>query len=217
MLSAIRKTPRANWHEYDGATYFITICTDNRVHYFGEVHNGQMQLTLIGEYLKTQIESVQSHYAYAEIPMYVIMPNHVHLIVVIDGDKTPYDRKIRDKCRDVACRVHEAQNAISDADTAHNIPTTKIADSAADAARDVPTTKNAYMQNIAYRQGWLSVCIGGIKSAVTRFANQNNIAFKWQSRYHDHIIRNSDEINLIANYIEQNPQKWEEDCYYGNN
>ena len=199
-----RHTPRAKWHNYNGAEYFVTICTTNRAHYFSTVHDGQTQLTAAGECLRTQIENVQNHYPYAEIPLYVIMPNHVHLIVVIDGDKTPYDRTRRD----AACPVRNNADAAHDADAAR--------DGNADAARDVPTNgKNVLMQNVANRQGWLSVCVGGIKSAVTRFARENGITFGWQSRYHDRIVRSQNEMNRIAEYIEQNPAKWETDCFYG--
>ena len=181
-----RKTPRAKWHDYNGAEYFVTICTNNREHYFGEIHDGKMQLTVVGEWLKMQIENAKTHYPYVDILLYVIMPNHVHLIAVVDGEKTPYDR------RDVARRVptKPTENDIGG--------------------------KNAYMQNIANYQGWLSVFVGGIKSSVTKFARQNEIPFTWQSRYHDHIIRNQDEKNKIGIYIEQNPLRWEYDCFYKN-
>jgi len=201
-----RKSPRAKWHDYSGAEYFITICTKNREHFFGIVCDGSTQLTEIGKYLDEQIKNVQTRYPYAEIPLYVIMPNHIHLLVRIFGDKTPYDRR-----RDVACRVPETekQNTAQPSDAARS-------DAArSDAARDVPTRGNAYMQNIANHQGWLSVCIGGIKSSVTKFANEQKIFFGWQTRFHDHIVRNQNEMNKIAEYIVNNPLKWENDCFYG--
>jgi REP element-mobilizing transposase RayT len=207
-----RHTPRAKWHKYNGAEYFVTICTTDRAHYFGTVRDGQTQLTAAGECLRAQIENVQNHYPYAEIPLYVIMPNHVHLFVVIDGDKTPYDRTRRD----AACHVRNNADAAHDADAARDGNADAARDGNADAARDVPTMgKNVLMQNVANRQGWLSVCIGGIKSAVTRFARENGIPFGWQSRYHDRIVRSQNEMNRIAEYIEQNPAKWETDCFYG--
>ncbi len=191
-----RKSPRAKWHNYSGAEYFITICTKNRDHFFGTINNGTIYLSEIGLFLKTQIDNAQSHYPYAEIPLYVIMPNHLHLIIRINNEKIPYNR-LR---RDVACRVPNATETNSDKK---------------DAARDVPTEKNAYMQNISNHQGWLSVCIGGIKSSVTKYANEHKIFFGWQSRFHDHIVRNQDEMNKIAEYIENNPLRWEIDCFYG--
>ena len=80
-----------------------------------------------------------------------------------------------------------------------------------DAASHVPTRdndKNKYMEYISNKQSWLSVCIGSIKSAVTKYANQNNISFAWQSRYNDRIIRNQNEMNRIAEYIKNNPIVW---------
>ncbi len=56
MPFPVRHTPRANWHKYNGAEYFVTICTGGREHYFGEVHNGQTQLSAVGECLRAQIE-----------------------------------------------------------------------------------------------------------------------------------------------------------------
>ena len=48
MPLPVRHTPRAKWHDYNGAEYFVTICTADREHYFGTVRNGQTQLTAVG-------------------------------------------------------------------------------------------------------------------------------------------------------------------------
>ena len=69
------------------------------------------------------------------------------------------------------------------------------------------------MQKIDSFKGWLSVAIGGIKSAITQFAHKNNIDFVWQTRFHDRIIRDQNEINRIADYIENNPAMWDTDCF----
>ena len=73
---------------------------------------------------------------------------------------------------------------------------------------------NEEMQRRANRSGRLSHIIGQYKSAVTKYANQHNIPFMWQPRFHDHIIRNINEMNHIANYIQNNPMKWELDRFY---
>jgi len=36
----------------------------------------------------------------------------------------------------------------------------------------------------------------------------------WQSRFHDHIIRNENDYNYIYQYINETPQKWAEDKFY---
>ncbi|MBD5234041.1 MAG: hypothetical protein HDS65_07685 [Bacteroidales bacterium] len=62
----------------------------------------------------------------------------------------------------------------------------------------------------------LSVVVGGYKQAVTMFARRNNIAFNWQGRYHDHIIRGAHDGNRIDEYIENNVARWDADCYKTN-
>ena len=212
-----RKSPRAKWHDYNGAEYFVTICTKNMMHYFGKITNGEIQLTEVGEYLKLQIDNIHNHYSFADVLLYTIMPNHIHLIISIDGNKIPYDRQTT--CRDVACRVQKHNNTATKQSLETIINKSQDADinKSQDAASHVPTElddKNKYMEYIANRQSWLSVSIGSFKSAVTKYANENNITFAWQSRYYDHIIRNQNEMNKIAQYIINNPAKWELDRYY---
>jgi len=63
-------------------------------------------------------------------------------------------------------------------------------------------------------KGWLSVAVGGIKSSITKFANARALPFAWQTRFHDHIIRDRNEMNRIAHYIENNVVQWESDSLY---
>ena len=77
-------TARAVWHDYDGGAYFVTICTAGRAYYFGEIRNGEMILSGIGKIAEAVFTNVSEYYPYAEIPLFVIMPNHVHAIVFID-------------------------------------------------------------------------------------------------------------------------------------
>lgn len=88
-----RQTPRAQWHHYNDGDYFVTICTKNREHYFGKVVNDTVQLTKIGEFLKLQIENTEKiRNGDVTIPIYVIMPNHVHLIIAVRTDAVcPYE------------------------------------------------------------------------------------------------------------------------------
>jgi len=179
---------RASWHAYGGGAYFVTICTAHREHYFGKITGGEMHLAAIGQFVANNLQEVSLHYQYAEIPLFVIMPNHLHAIVIIDLNKIPYTR------RDVAENI---DNKSITAPMENNL-----------------TGETIKMQEIAYQSGWLSVCIGGIKSAVTKYAHKNNIDFEWQSRFHDHIVRNTKEMNSISNYINNNLAQWELDCFY---
>ncbi len=69
------------------------------------------------------------------------------------------------------------------------------------------------MKVTADRMGALSIVIRGFKSAITRFANQENICFKWQSRFHEHIIKNQEELNMIAQYVQNNIANWDKDQF----
>lgn len=190
---------RAQWHEYNGGNYFVTICTKNRFYYFGEiVNNGcrdglhnflepTMNLTPIGEFADKQFRNVTKHYPYAEIPLWVVMPNHIHAIVVIRGNENDFD------CRRAVARRNRR-------DVARNVSTDE---------------KKHFMSAVAPKRNTLSVVMRGIKSAVTKFANENGIPFEWQFRFHDRIIRNTDEMNRIAKYIEENMAKWQCDELYG--
>jgi REP element-mobilizing transposase RayT len=60
----------------------------------------------------------------------------------------------------------------------------------------------------------LASIVRGYKIGVTKFARQNGIPFTWQSRYHDHVIRNPSEHERIRRYIIQNPLKWAEDTMH---
>ena len=79
---------RSDWHAYDGGFYHVTVCTKDRELYFGEIVEGVMRLSEIGKYAEEQFQNVTSYYSYAEIPVFIVMPNHIHAIVVIDN-RTP--------------------------------------------------------------------------------------------------------------------------------
>lgn len=57
----------------------------------------------------------------------------------------------------------------------------------------------------------LASIIRGYKIGVTKNARLLNPAFQWQSRCHDHIIKNEEEFQRISIYIRNNPKKWAED------
>jgi len=181
-------TARASWHDYNGGLYFITICTANKVSYFGRIADGIMQLNPLGQYLQHIIEEAPVHHLYASIPMYVIMPNHVHLIIYIRAcDETEcVDENTTGHHRDAACHV----------------------------STDTDRVVDERMRHIAENRGLLSVTVGSIKSALKHYATKSDIEFAWQSRFHDHIIRSEKECNYIADYIEQNPMKWNADTLY---
>ena len=61
----------------------------------------------------------------------------------------------------------------------------------------------------------ISVVLGQYKMSVTKKIRKTKPGFLvWQRSYHDHVIRNQSGYEKIWTYIDSNPQKWEEDCFY---
>ena len=56
--------------------------------------------------------------------------------------------------------------------------------------------------------------MGSYKSVVSKNAHLINPDFAWQSRFHDHIIRDEDEFKRIKNYIRDNQKNWKDDKFY---
>ncbi|MEG2378114.1 MAG: transposase, partial [Clostridia bacterium] len=64
--------------------YFVTICTHNKLHLFCDAN----KLNTWGEIAKTELLNISNHFEGVRIDKYVIMPNHIHTIIVIGcGDK----------------------------------------------------------------------------------------------------------------------------------
>ena len=199
---------RAAWHNYSGGIYFVTICTAGRGHYFGEITNGEMHLSEIGRYTNECIKNIPQHNPYANVPLYVIMPNHIHLIVSIDGNNIPFKNHNANKLDVSDVETMYTSSQILDKKQTETMYTSSLQ------RRWKNDCVNERMQSISHHRGLLSTAIGCFKRAVTCFANQNHIMFGWQPRFHDHIIRQTDEMNRVAEYIETNVLRWESDEFY---
>ena len=144
-----RKSPRIP--EYDYSTpnyYFITICTANKKCIFGKPGI----LNRFGKLAEDCLLKISAINPDVRIDKYVIMPNHVQVIMVITDD---------------GCQK--------------NIPQ----------------------------------IVGQYKMAVTKKIRSIHPEMQvWQRSFHDHIVRNQERYELIWMYIENNPLKWEDDCFY---
>ena len=78
-----RKNIRAEFNDYSCGDYFVTICTRDKRHYLGKIINREITLTPIGKYADEAMKELATHYNYVELPLYVVMPNHVHAIIRI--------------------------------------------------------------------------------------------------------------------------------------
>ena len=61
----------------------------------------------------------------------------------------------------------------------------------------------------------ISTVIGQYKMSVTKEIRRRKPNMQvWQRSFHDHVIRNQKSYEMIWKYIDDNPRKWEEDCFY---
>ena len=79
-----RRSTRLQGCDYSApGFYFITICAKNREHLFGEILDGEMRLNDDGEIAKQYWGNVSKYYDQIFIDSMVVMPNHLHVIVLI--------------------------------------------------------------------------------------------------------------------------------------
>ncbi|MBE6573279.1 MAG: transposase [Ruminococcaceae bacterium] len=167
-----RKLPRLKGYDYSrSGLYFVTICTKEHKQLLSNIIVGRadpdltleecmvfdkIRLTKIGEITEKHILNIEKTYSSVKVKNYVIMPNHIHLLLLIDNG----------------------------------------------------------MQRAAFptevRQISVSEIVKSLKSLVARDTKKK----LFQTSFHDHIIRNSKEYEMIWNYIEHNPHNWFNDRYY---
>ena len=142
-----RKSPRLAGYDYSTVNYyFITICTCDKIKLFGEPE----KLNEFGKIAADTFLQIPQHFDCIEIDKFVIMPNHVHAIVIIHESTTTLTTVIGQYKAYVSKKIHEIKS-------------------------DLPV---------------------------------------WQRSFHDHVIRNQHSYEKIWNYIDTNPMKWQDDCFY---
>lgn len=191
-----------NWDYGSNAAYFVTICTAKREHYFGEIENNQMKLTEIGTVAENEWKKTTEIRQDMNLTLgdFVVMPNHFHAIIGIGKNKYNSDNFGDDVCyMNAMCRCRFCRFCRG---AMHRASTTKTTAIHHNNNKFGPQSKN------------LASIIRGFKSAVTTYARKNNILFDWQSRYHDHIIRNDAAYIRISHYIRNNIAQWENDKFY---
>ena len=83
----VRKSIRLKDYDYSQeGFYFITICIKDGHEMLGEIVNNQSILSEYGSIVKREIENISEIRKECAVEKYVIMPNHIHLIVQIVGD-----------------------------------------------------------------------------------------------------------------------------------
>jgi putative transposase len=80
-----RRSIRLRGYDYSQAGgYFVTLCTHNKECLFGAVVGDVMQLNDAGRLVQDVWDSLPKHYSFVELDYFVVMPNHIHGIVVLN-------------------------------------------------------------------------------------------------------------------------------------
>ena len=178
----IGSTRFKGWDYSSDGYYFVTICTRGREEFFGKIENEKMILNEMGKMTHRFWLEIPKHFKNVTLDEFIVMPNHVHGIVVIENDKN------------VPCR-----NAINRVSTTMG---NKKRIGGTTGKHNPMLSENSLGKIIRWYKGR---CTFEIKK-------QNNFpGFAWQSRFYDHIIRNEKSFNRIREYIIYNPLKWDED------
>ena len=196
----IKSTRLQNWDYGWNGAYFVTVCTQNRIHYFGKIENGEMILTDIGKTAQKYWYEIPQHFSFVKLGAFVVMPNHIHGIII---DKT-----------DDNTTVGKTATIVGN-DATVLVETPKLGVSTTDADADNIKTKMGG-KNPKWKSGSLGSIINQYKRICTIDARKTNPDFAWQPRYYDHIIRDRKSFNRITQYIINNPLKWNNDKFYIN-
>ena len=204
-MHPVRKHIRLRNYDYSSeGYYFITICTAQRKCFFGYIENGIMILNDIGKIANEYLLNIPNHFKNALLDEFIVMPNHIHMILGLNYDiRTRNGESQEDHKSQVRTRNGESQeDHKSQVRTRHG-----VSQQAGESQKSQITNK--FGKPI---KNSISVIINQYKSSVKRWCNSNNHEyFKWQPRFHDHIIRNDGEYKRIKQYIINNPSNWKKD------
>lgn len=184
------ETSRARWWEYGNGSYFITICTKNRSHFFGEIIEKEMHKSKIGEIAETHWKEIPDRFEYAKLGEFVIMPNHMHGIINIRGS------------------LHESLDLETNPIDIYESVSGNLQDNNWKPSRGGVTGIHNPMLNKN-----LSTMLRWYTGRVTYEAHKINPDFAWHGRFDDRIIRNPIQYKNMTKYILQNPSNWKEDDF----
>jgi putative transposase len=177
-----RTSIRMKGYDYSQAGgYFVTIVTQLRDPFFGRIYNGEMLLNDAGRMVNIEWKALQERFPNINVDVFQIMPNHFHGIIIIHSPETVGAGLVP---------AHPAQTG----STTRVRATTRVAPTIGEivgAFKSITTHK--YIHGVE-ECGW---------PVFTKKL--------WQRNYYEHIIRNENDYERVANYIFENPSNWDKD------
>lgn len=207
-----RHTFRAKWHDYNGGIYFVTICSADKRHIFGYISDARMHLSPIGKIVDECLSSIPVHNSGVEIWNQIVMPNHIHMVVMIPSQPVGAQYIAPEPGRPVGAQYIAPELGRSEPKS--NIGCLK-------------PPRYGEPCNDNHHNSALAVIVRTFKAAVTRIVKSTLAQCQagttraqciaplpvWQRNYHEHIIRNQRAFDNIMEYINTNPERWLKDCF----
>lgn len=182
-----RISPRRSDYDYTSWWgYFITICTAGRQHYFWEIRNGKIILNALWKICEQQIKQLEITRLYVEIHEHIVMPNHIHLLLLLWNWR---------RGRSTTDPIGNVENALWDDTIKGGLLTRPY---------EWPTLSSIIQ----------SLKANITKEIVKQWVEiPFDEEFMWQRSFHDHIVRNQQSYDQIKHYIQTNPQNRESDTF----
>lgn len=183
-----RHSIRLKGYDYSQpGAYFVTIVTQDQACLFGAVVDGEMRLNEWGEIVMWTWRDLPNHVPNVQLDAFVIMPNHVHgIIVITDVTNAPAP---------VGAGSEPAPTQPQPA------PTQSIPDQSIESiSGGIPAKRYALPEIVRQFKTF---------SARRINAQRGTPGLPiWQRNYFEHVIRNEQSLNRIRQYIADNPQRW---------
>ena len=216
-----RRSIRLQGYDYSQAgAYFITICTWQRECLFGEIIDGEMQLSPWGEIVNLHWQNLPKYHRHLELDEFVIMPNHLHgIIVLINNNNNSVGAGLADISGQK--QITSQQNPPSPTPSP---PNQFVGAGLADISVQKQTTSQqnppSPMVQPQTKPKNVPEILRGFKTFSARRINQMRRISGvpvWQRNYYEHIIRNEESLQHIRQYIINNPLTWQLDQLHPNN
>jgi len=197
--------------------YFVTLCTQNKECFFGDITKEKMELNNAGFMVQEVWKSLSERFAGVKIDFFIIMPNHMHGIIIISGDMC------RGGCEERLNRGKDSQSKYGkgfEYNRKGNRGESLVGEHKVCPYSDGHCKVLIDEKGNFFPAGTTGGSIGRILQAFKSITTHKYIegvknsgwrAFPgklWQRNYYDRIIRNEKELSQIREYITNNPLKW---------
>ncbi len=209
-----RRSIRLKDYDYSSpGAYFVTICTKNRECLFGHIEGDAMVVNDAGRMMESVWNDLPNHYANISLDAFVVMPNHVHGIIIInDGVRFPVHGG---SCKGGTSEGGSTKGGLETRPYSECINKNDVG-AGFKPALDIQADdiNRAGFKPAPTKNHGLPEIVRGFKTysakKINKSSNTPGLPL-WQRNYYDHIIRNEKSLEETREYIVSNPLKWDND------